>query len=66
MIMNGTCVGPFSVQYFDSADNRLIQIADVYANWFYSHLMTGAYEKELKGQQEAGIIKGIFEFPPSE
>lgn len=64
LIMNGTCVGPFSVKYFDSADNRLIQIADVYANWFYSHLLTGAYEKELKEQQEAGIIKGIFEFPP--
>lgn len=63
LIMNGTCKGPFSVTYFDSANNRLIQIADVYANWFYSHLQTGAYSEELQTQRNAGIVKGIFEFP---
>lgn len=64
LIMNGTCKGPFHVQYYDSANNEIVQLADVYANWFYSHLQSGAYEKELKEQQDAGIIKGIFEFPP--
>lgn len=63
LIMNGIVNGPFRVKYFDSADNRIVQIADVYANWFYSHLQTGSYEQELKEQQNAGIIKGIFEFP---
>lgn len=65
LIMNGSCNGPFSVRYFDSASNKLIQIADVYANWFYSHLQTGAYSTELQQQKDAGIIKGIFEFPLS-
>ena len=63
LIMDGTSNGLFSVHYFDSEYNRIIQIADVYANWFYSHLKTGAYSKELEEQQKAGIIKGIFEFP---
>lgn len=63
LIMNGTCNGPFRVQYFDSSNNKIIQIADVYANWFYSHLQTGAYEEELQAQKEAGIVREIFEFP---
>ena len=32
LIMNGSCKGPFTVQYFDSEDNKIIQLADVYAN----------------------------------
>lgn len=63
LIMNRECKGPFSVQYFDSANNCMIQIADVYANWFYSQLMNGEYSADLVAQKEAGIIKGIFEFP---
>lgn len=63
LILNGTCNGPFSVQYFDSANNDIIQIADVYANWYYSHLQTGAYSEELKEQKTAGIVREIFEFP---
>lgn len=63
LIMNDSLNGPFSASYFDSANNRMIQIADVYANWYYSHLITGAYETELQEQCDCGIIKGIFEFP---
>lgn len=63
LIMNGTCNGPFSVKYFDSVNNKIIQIADVYANWYYSHLQTGAYAEELKSQKKAGIVREIFEFP---
>ena len=63
LIMNGSCNGPFKVQYFDSENNKIIQLADVYANWFYSHLQTGAYSEELKAQQEAKIVREIFEFP---
>lgn len=63
LIMNESLNGPFSVAYFDSANNKMIQLADVYANWFYSHLMTNAYNKEWQEQCDAGIIKGVFEFP---
>lgn len=63
LILSEGCNGPFSVRYFDSADNRLIQIADVYANWYYSQLFSHAYDAEMKQQQEKGIIKEIFEFP---
>lgn len=61
--MNGTAKGKFDVTYFDSADNSLIQIADVFANLYYSHMQTGAYEEEIKKLKDAGILKFIFEFP---
>ena len=63
LIMNKECKGPFTVEYFDSANNYMIQVADVYANWFYSHLMSGEYSEDFQAQKDAGIIKGIFEFP---
>lgn len=63
LIMNGSCNGSFKVKYFDSENNKIIQLADVYANWFYSHLQTGAYSEELKAQQKANIVRDIFEFP---
>lgn len=45
--MNGTINGKFDVTYFDSSNNSLIQIADVFANLLYSHLQTGGYDDEL-------------------
>ena len=61
--MNGTASGKFDVSYFDSANNNLIQIADVFANLYYSHLQTGGYETEIKTLQNSGILKFVFEFP---
>lgn len=61
--MNGTATGKFDVSYFDSANNSLVQIADVFANLYYSHLQTGGYEAEFKLLQESGIFKFAFEFP---
>lgn len=61
--MNGTAKGKFNVTYYDSADNNLIQIADVFANLYYSHMQTGAYEDEIKKLEDAGILKFTFEFP---
>lgn len=61
--MSGTASGKFSVSYFDSANNSLIQIADIFANLYYSHLQTGAYEEEFQKLKEADILKFIFEFP---
>ena len=64
LVLNGSCSGPFTVRYFDSVNNHMIQIADVYANWYYSHLKTNAYKEELDAQLEKGLVKGIFKFPP--
>lgn len=51
------------VAYFDSSDNKFIQIADVFANLFYSHLMSGAYQEEINKMRQAGVLKHIYEFP---
>jgi hypothetical protein len=61
--MNGTASGKFSVTYYDSSDNNLIQIADIFANLYYSHLQTGGYADEIKKLEDAGILKFVFEFP---
>lgn len=61
--MNGTAAGKFDVSYFDSADNSFIQIADVFANLYYSHLRTGGYIAEIQKLKDAGILKFEFVFP---
>lgn len=61
--LGGVTDEKFKVSYFDSADNLLIQIADVFANLYYSHLQTGAYETEINDLKSKGFIKAIFEFP---
>lgn len=61
--MNGTINGKFNVTYFDSSNNSFIQLADVFANLFYSHLQTGGYNEELQKLKDAGLLKFIFEFP---
>lgn len=63
LTLSGQCAGPFHVSYFDSTNNKYIQLADVYANWFYSHLMTNNYGKELEDLKKNGILKYIFSFP---
>lgn len=52
--------GTFKVKYFDSCDNKLIQIADVYSNIYYSYLYSGNYRDELFGSKK---VKRVFEFP---
>lgn len=53
------------VTYFDSSANKMIQIADVFANLYYSHLITNKYTKELDMLKKAGILKFVFKFPLS-
>lgn len=65
LVVGGKATGHFSVTYFDSADNRLIQIADIFANLLYSQEQTGQYAKELGILRKAGILKYIFDFPPT-
>lgn len=65
LMLSGWAKGPFSVQYFPSENNCFIQIADVFANWFYSQLLTNAYTNEFVELKKSGIIKCIFDFPLS-
>lgn len=64
LCLNGTTESHFSVKYLDSKDNPFIQIADVFANLYYSELNTSAYDLEMKMLAERGILKGSFDFPP--
>lgn len=65
LTMSGVASGKFSVIYFDSACNQFIQIADVFANFYYSHLRTNAYSKEFAELRQNGIMKFVFDFPPN-
>lgn len=63
LYMNKTTTGKFFVAYFDSVNNALIQIADVFANIYYSYAQIGAYEEEINKLKEQGILKSVFRFP---
>lgn len=63
LTLSGVTTGKFNVSYFDSTENRFIQIADIFANLFYSHLQTGQYTDTFEQLSELGILKSIFEFP---
>lgn len=61
--ITGINSGNFNVQYFDSANNSNIQIADVFSNLYYSQLKTKEYHEELSLLREKGILKHVFRFP---
>ena len=63
LCMNKTTTGKFFVAYFDSVNNALIQIADVFSNIYYSHMQTGSYEEEINKLKKQGILRCIFKFP---
>lgn len=52
-----------SVQYFDSQQNRLIQLADVFSNIYYSNLINDNYRQELIDMRENGYIIDVVNFP---
>ena len=54
-----------TVKYFDSANNKIIQIADVFSNLYFSQLKTNAYDKEFNYMLNEGYLKYIFRFPNS-
>lgn len=58
-VVKGNC----KVKYFDSANNCIIQIADVFSNLYFSELKTKAYTKEIEYMKTDGYLKHIFEFP---
>jgi len=61
--LSGVATGDFRGSYFDSADNKFIQIADVFANLYFSQLQARQYTKEFEDLRAKGILKFEFEFP---
>lgn len=52
------------VKYFNSENNTLIQIADVFSNIFYSYCFhSEKYNSIIKKIKKSKMLKGIFEFP---
>lgn len=63
LLLRGIIEDECKVTYFDSANNLIIQIADVFANLYFSQLKTNAYAEEFDKMQQNGYIKYIFKFP---
>lgn len=64
LVLPGVFSDNFSVQYFDSSENIIIQIADVFSNLLYSNLLTnGNYEAEIDTLTKKGLLKFTFKFP---
>lgn len=61
--LTGLCKGTYMVKYRDSAKSKFVQVADVFANLYFSQLMTGGYTKEFNLMQRKGIIKAIYPYP---
>lgn len=61
--MGGVSTEEFNVEYYDSSNNRFIQVADVFANLYYSHLQNGQYAKEFDMLEKRGVLKAIYDFP---
>lgn len=55
--------GTFTVDYYDSKNNRFVQIADVFSNIFYNSLFTNDFDNEIRQYRNTGKIRRIFEFP---
>jgi hypothetical protein len=63
LVMNQVLSTDVDVKYFDSANNKLIQVADVFSNIYFSNLITSNYRDEISRLVEDGFIKSIFKFP---
>ena len=55
--------GEIKVEYFDSCNNVLIQLADFFANLMFSNLETNNYNNEFNTLKEKGFVRKIFKFP---
>lgn len=58
-------VDNITVEYFDSSNNKLIQLADVFANLMYSNIVTNStYDNEIKFMSNNNYLLNTFVFPP--
>lgn len=56
--------GPFIVGYYQSEFKELIQIADVFANFYYSYIIRGSvFDNEIDYMRKNKYIKDEFFFP---
>lgn len=53
----------FRVQYFDSEQNSLIQIADVFSNFYYSNTIDDKFNNELQELKDKDILQMVFYYP---
>ncbi len=51
------------VEYHDSAQERFIQIADFFANFYYSQCVNGKYDDDFKKLSKTKILRRVFKFP---
>lgn len=63
LCLNNITEKHFTVKYLDSSDNPFIQIADILANVYYSHLNTLNYEDEMRKLKDRKILISKFSFP---
>ena len=63
LFFNNVLTNNISVKYFDSRDNKLIQLADVFANIYFSQCITGNYTAQIDKMKREGYLKNIFKFP---
>ena len=63
LCLNNITENHFTVRYLDSSTNPFIQIADVFANIYYSQLNTNAYEHEMEILKDRNILISNFSFP---
>lgn len=64
LVLSHDLADGINVQYFDSCNNHLIQIADVFSNIFYSYSRHPENYSELIEQlKREGYIRSVFEFP---
>jgi hypothetical protein len=63
LYLAGIFAHQINVEYFDSMDCQLIQVADVFANIFYSECLTGNYTSHLNNLIKEKYIRHIYQFP---
>ncbi len=64
LLLEANIIKDVKVQYYDSSQSQLIQIADVFANIKYSNYLTDkVYKDILKELQKEGYILEDFKFP---
>ena len=63
LVLSRTAIVDFKVNYYDSAANPLVQIADVFSNLYYAQLKTGAYSQAFQRLHREGYLKYIYDVP---
>lgn len=64
LVLDKSFLDKVEVSYFDSSQNIIIQIADVFSNIMYSNIITeGSYEEIINNKTKEKYISKTFKFP---